>query len=164
MKAIVVLGAAVWADGPSPTLRRRCAQAVCVWNKGGYNFVVVCGGLGDYPPSEAAAMATLLADAGVPENCILLEDQSTTTLENLIFARRLLRDRGCDVVTIVTDRYHGPRARLVAGALGLRADVSSPDLRGGHLPTQARQYAREVFAFPAYAARIAARRIKGPLD
>ncbi|MEJ6397520.1 YdcF family protein [Yoonia sp. 208BN28-4] len=164
MKAIIVLGAAVWVEGPSPTLLRRSVHAASVWHGGGHDLIVACGGLGRFPPSEAAAIMTILRANDVPPTKILQEDQSTTTLENLIFARQILRSYDCAEITIVTDGYHGPRAKLVARTLGLRASVSSPGLKGSHLPTQARQYVRETFAYPAYAARLAARRIKGPLD
>ncbi len=108
-------------------------------------------------------MARLLVDAGVPPAKVILEDQSTTTLENLRFARTILGGYDCAAVTIVTDGYHGPRAWLVASALGLRARISAPGLKGSHLPTQAKQYGREVLALPAYALRLAALRWQGRL-
>ncbi len=70
MDAIILLGAAVWRDGPSPTLRRRTLHSAALWHAGTAPIIVVCGGLGRHPPTEAAAMANLLQAAGVPAAAI----------------------------------------------------------------------------------------------
>jgi uncharacterized SAM-binding protein YcdF (DUF218 family) len=163
MKAIVVLGAAVWADGPSPTLTRRCLHAAKLWHAGGFDAIIVCGGLGQVPPSEATAMARILHDAGVSEDVVHLEDQSTTTFENLTFAREILSELRCTKIMIVTDGYHRPRARLVARMLGLSVTTNSPSLRGTHMPTQLKQYLREALALPVYAIRLGVTRLRRPL-
>ena len=57
-------------------------------------MMITSGGQGsDEPMSEARAMADYLIGAGVPEGAILLEDKSTTTLENLTFSRRIMLAR-----------------------------------------------------------------------
>ena len=83
MKAIVILGAAVWADGPSPTLQRRTGKALALWQRDPSQHLIPCGGLGQHPPTEAEAMRALLMDHGVPATHILSEDQSTNTYENI---------------------------------------------------------------------------------
>lgn len=163
MNILVVLGAAVWKDGPSPTLRRRCAHAAALWARGGYDAVVVCGGAGQHPPTEAAMMKSLLTGAGVPQGCIHLEDRSTTTLENIAFAAEILTGLGCKRITLVTDLSHAPRAWLVAKALGWTATASTPGIKGGHLGTQLRQATREVAALPSYAVRLTIMALRGTL-
>ena len=158
MKAIVILGAAVWRDGPSPTLRRRTGHAIALWQAGLAEIVVPCGGLGLHPPTEAAAMTGMLLAAGIPSAAIHPEDRSTTTLENLLFARAILKAHEVTSIIIVTDLTHAPRAALVARHLGLRARVSSPSLRQAHRPTVLRQAAREALAYPLYALRLTWRR------
>ena len=148
MDAILILGAAVWADGPSPALRLRTAHAAALWHELRPPQVVCCGGLGLNPPSEAEAMAELLVAAGVPRGVIALEDRSTTTLENIRFSLPLL---GGPRVTIVTHRYHAARARMVARHFGLQAEVSSPADARLNLKTRV----REVLARPAYAVKLA---------
>ena len=154
MDAIVILGAAVWADGPSPTLRRRVLHGASLWHAGVAPVIVVCGGLGRHPPTEAAAMTHLLRDVGVPSDAIRQEDRSTSTLENIRFALPLLRQNDLRDVVIVTDATHGPRAALVARHYGLRPRVSAPSLRGGRKRTILRQALRELGAFPLYALRL----------
>ncbi|WP_108385075.1 YdcF family protein [Yoonia sediminilitoris] len=147
MDAILVLGAAVWSDGPSPTLRRRTAHAAELWHAGAAPSIIPCGGLGKHPPSEAAAMRTLLLNAGVSADAIILEDQSTTTLENIRNARPLLP--GPNVI-IVTDHYHGRRALMVARHLRLNARVSAP--KHPHPPIK--HQIRETLARLAYAYKL----------
>lgn len=147
MDAILILGAAVWADGPSPTLLRRTNHALGLWHAGHAPFVIPCGGMGQHPPTEAAVMKKLLLDGGMPADAIQLEDKSTTTLENIRNAKQFLTGNR---VIIVTDGYHGARARMVAKHLRLKADISCPQMP--HLPI--RQYLREAFARPAYAIKL----------
>jgi uncharacterized SAM-binding protein YcdF (DUF218 family) len=150
MTATLILGAAVWDSGPSPTLRRRTALAASLYHAGVATHLIPCGGLGRFPPSEARAMADLLQAAGVPADRITTEDRSTTTEENIRFALPLLQRLGAAEILIVTDWYHAPRARLVARRLGLRPMSCSPGLQGARIGTQVRQALREIPAFGLY--------------
>ena len=143
MDAILILGAAVWADGPSPALRRRTNHAAKLFHDGCAPLIIPCGGMGRHAPAEAVMMQSLLVDAGIPPQVIKLEDRSTNTLENILFAKELVPGRR---VTIVTDQYHGPRALMVARHLGLSATLSCPAAPA----LQLRQILREVFARRAY--------------
>lgn len=148
MTTALILGAAVWPDGPSPTLKRRTLHAAQLFHAGQVQRIIPCGGLGKHPPSEAEAMHALLVGAGVPTDQITLEDRSTTTGENIANALPLLDG---DEVIIVTDWYHAPRARLVARRAGLRARSASPGLRGAAPMQQLRMALREIPAYLAYA-------------
>jgi uncharacterized SAM-binding protein YcdF (DUF218 family) len=147
MAVALVLGAAVWADGPSPTLRRRTMQAAAEFHAGRVDHLIGCGGLGRHPPTEAAAIHHMLLAAQVPADRIRIEDKSTNTLENICFALPILASLGSSDIVIVTDWYHAPRARLIARRLGLRVRSTSPPLAGASLSQQARSALREV---PAY--------------
>lgn len=147
MTEALILGAAVWADGPSATLVRRSRQGARLFHAGLVTRLIACGGLGRHPPTEAEAIRALLLEAGVPDTAIRLEAQSTTTGENIRFALHLLAGR--DVV-IVTDWYHAPRARLIARRAGLHAGSSAPPLGGAHPLSQAKGALREIPAYMAY--------------
>ena len=146
-RVALILGAAVWADGPSPTLARRARRGADLWLAQEVTHLIACGGLGRFPPTEAAMIARLLQEAGVPPEAILLEDRSTTTRTNIAFALPLLAQLQTDRVILVTDLWHGPRARLVARRLGLRARSVATPLRGTHPLRQARMALREVLGF-----------------
>ncbi|SHE92400.1 DUF218 domain-containing protein [Loktanella atrilutea] len=154
MKAIVILGAAVWAEGPSPTLRRRARHGARLWHAGEGQIIVACGGMGRHPPTEAEAIAQILMEEGIPTDAILQEDRSTTTLENIRFALPLLRRHHVDQIVIVTDATHGPRALRVARHFRLKARCSAPSLRGSHKRSVLRQALRELGAYPLYAIRL----------
>ena len=142
--AALILGCAVWPDGPSPTLRRRTAHAASLWHRGEVAWLVPCGGLGTHPPVEAEAMRDLLLAQGVPAQAIRLEDRSRNTHENILLALPILAEIGATSAVIVTDATHAPRARLIAWGLGRRATSSSPPLWGGHRRTIVWQTLREV--------------------
>lgn len=143
----LILGAAVWETGPSPTLARRARRGAALYHAKEVSHLIACGGLGRFPPTEAEMIARILHENGVPETAILREDRSTTTRENIAFALPHLRDLGVDRVVIVTDLWHGPRAKLVARRLGLRARSVATPLRGTHPLRQARMALREALGF-----------------
>ncbi|WP_292025541.1 YdcF family protein [Maritimibacter sp. UBA3975] len=148
----VVMGAAVWPDGvPSPALRRRAETAGRLFLAGQAERIVATGAVGEHPPSEAEASAKILTGMGVPSDRILLENLSTSTLENLVQTRRLLGPRAR--VVIVTDSWHLPRALLTARRLGLDASGVTTPLRGGNPWRITKAVIREVPALFWYALR-----------
>ena len=68
---------------------------------------------------EAEAMKNYLVGKGIPEDQILLEDKSTTTVENLKFSSRFLNRRE-DSVGIVTNNFHMFRSLKLARKNGYR--------------------------------------------
>lgn len=154
MSVIIILGAAVWPDGPSPTLQKRTLHAISLWKTAPDSLIIPCGGVGKHPPSEASVMADLLQAKGVPLAAIHAEDQSTSTYENLRNASLIMNDLNLQDCTIVTNGYHGPRAKLVAMSLGLNARISASDKSDALDLTHIRMTFRELAAIPAYAVQL----------
>lgn len=124
---IVVLGAAVWPGGqPSPALQRRVVHAMRLLRAGKGHRVLMTGGLGLHPPPEAHLMRDMAVAEGVLAECIVVEDQATSTLQSAIFCTRILQQHGWSTALIVTDRYHLFRALMVFRSLGIRAVGSAP--------------------------------------
>ncbi|MEI6713887.1 MAG: YdcF family protein [Verrucomicrobiota bacterium] len=110
--AIIVAGCRVYPDGrPSPALEWRVRKAVELWEKGAAPRVVFTGGVGDFPPAEAEASARLAQELGMPRTVMLLEDRSTSTIENARNAAAELPAAAQMRVLVVTDAYHVFRAR-----------------------------------------------------
>jgi len=110
--ALVVPGCAVREDGTaSNALRRRTLHAVELWRQGAAPRLVLTGGHGRFPPSEAEAAAAIAREAGMPDGALLLESRSTTTAENAAFAAALRSDAAEWSVMVVTDGYHAWRCR-----------------------------------------------------
>ncbi len=154
MKAIVILGAAVGPTGPSPSLLRRARHGAKLFHAGKGDLIVACGGVGRYPPTEAEAILDILTDEGVPAEAIRCDTQSTTTYENIINARAILRAENRDTVIIVTDSLHAPRALLTARALRLRASADTPAIKDMPIKTRLRRFRHEALAFPVYLIRL----------
>ena len=119
----------VKADGtPSNVLRYRL-DAACDYLKGHPgSMAIVSGGQGlNEPISEASCMATYLRERGIDPGRIQLEDESRTTVENLRFCSRILREQGFDPATvrvgIVTNDFHLYRACRIARRQGLAGAV-----------------------------------------
>lgn len=154
LTAIVILGAAVRADGPSPSLVRRTLHGAMLYQAGEGRVVIACGGLGRYPPTEAAAMRMMLQDAGVPLDDIHCDEASHSTYENMCNARDILIQLDIRDIVIVSDPLHAPRAVMVAKALGIKARSNTPSLRGMPPQTLLRRLRHEALAYPAYLLRL----------
>lgn len=119
----IVLGAKVNADGPSLSLQYRLEAAFEYANRYSEVQLILSGGQGpDEPMSEAEAMRRYLLERGLDEHRLLVESASTTTYENLRYAKSLLPE-DIQAVTIITSDYHVARARMLAKNLGLQSDV-----------------------------------------
>jgi uncharacterized SAM-binding protein YcdF (DUF218 family) len=127
--AIVVLGASVNAQGePGDSLRARVLHAVELYERGFAPYLICTGGLGTYPPSEAAAAARLAIQCGIPERVIIQENASTSTWENATGTAKICRERGWRRVIIITDPYHLWRATRLFTRTGL--DVHPSPAKG----------------------------------
>ena len=122
---VIVLGAAVYGETPSISLRHRCDRAREHLKANPAAVAVLSGGQGEGEDiSEAECMGRYLKSKGVNEGRMLLEDRSTSTLENLTFSKQAIEQAGGDPsrVAIVSSSYHLYRACRMASALGMEAD------------------------------------------
>jgi len=159
--AIVVLGAAVGADGrPGKALRRRVAEGVRRLKAGAAPVLLLSGGKGDGVPAEAEAMRDLALAAGVSDAHLVLEAESRSTLENARCSARIMRARGWTKALVVTDAVHLPRALIAFRALVI--DAKGAAVMGGARDapvwTWPVHLAREALTFLWYGVLIAAGR------
>ena len=121
---VIVHGCAlIHGDQISRILSRRLDLALKLYLRSGEKaLLVVSGGKGsDETVSEAAAMRGYLLEKGVPNEKILLEDQSHSTRENLRFTDQLLLERGGGGrAALVTSGYHVFRCVWIAHELSFR--------------------------------------------
>ncbi|MGB0722771.1 MAG: YdcF family protein [Gammaproteobacteria bacterium] len=130
-RVAVVLGLGLLPDGsPPPLLRRRVARGVEQVHNGTCDAVLLCGGWTSGPEPEADAMARLAREAGLAADRIILERHSTTTWENALFARAIVRELKLRRLTLVTDELHMRRALWCFQTLGLAPEPSSVTWRG----------------------------------
>ncbi len=120
---IIVLGAKVRNDGPSRSLQERINGAYDYLTAHPDVIAIVSGGQGpDEPMTEAKCMADELIAMGIDEKRIWLEDQATSTWENLQFSLNLIEERTGsrpEKIAILSSEYHLFRASLLAKRAGV---------------------------------------------
>jgi len=151
-EAAIVLGAAVFGKRPSPVLRERINQAISLYEDGYVNVVIFTGGQGrpgQLAESEVARRYAL--EQGLPEEAILIETDSTTTISNLANAQMLGTEHHLDSFLIVSTPSHMRRAMAITDDLGMEA-YSSPTrtIKWISWYTRSRAFWREVAAFALY--------------
>lgn len=121
---LIVLGAKIKPSGiPSLALKNRLDVAIDYLKKHEHVQVIVSGGQGDdEPATEASVMAKYLIDAGIDPLRVQLEENSTSTYENLLYSKELLPE-GVNEITIISNDFHLARAKYLAKVVGLEADV-----------------------------------------
>jgi uncharacterized SAM-binding protein YcdF (DUF218 family) len=129
-EVIVVLGARVLDGGlPSVPLKRRVAHAAELVQKGHSQFLLLTGGTGKHPPSEAVVMKRLAESYGISASQIILDETATSTMQNAAACARIMKKNRWSKATIVTDGYHLKRSLLAFRHFGISAIGSSPVYR-----------------------------------
>ncbi|PIC71480.1 vancomycin resistance protein [Sporosarcina sp. P18a] len=118
----IILGAKVNGEVPSLSLRYRLESAVEYATQFPHVQLVLAGGQGkDEDISEAEAMYRFLQQHGIAKERLVMEDQSTSTNENLQFSQNIIPEVAG--VTIISSDYHLARARFLARQIGWESDV-----------------------------------------
>lgn len=119
MDYLIVLGARVDPDGPSPALTRRLNAVMACIDDHPDAVIIATGGQGsDEPMSEAQCIRDELVKRGVDADRIVMEDRSTATIENIQNAMALMDDPAAQT-GIITNNYHVYRATRIARKAGL---------------------------------------------
>jgi len=120
--AIVVMGAAQYNGVPSRVFAARIDHAVSLYLAGVAPRLVLTGGKAEGDrTTEAAAGRAFAMRLGVPEEDILLEDRSRTTLESIRAVADLLDSAGARSAIFVSDRPHMLRVLRMAADEGITA-------------------------------------------
>ena len=102
----------------------RSLGAAKLYNKGRIKYIVASGGVkwehNGKEQTEAEIMAQILKENGVPSDAIIIENEATTTRENMIYAT-LQINRKCkfhtvDEVMVITSLSHMKRSLALAKA------------------------------------------------
>lgn len=151
-QVMVILGCQVMPSGaPSILLQDRLDEALDYLADHPDMTVVVSGGQGENEPTtEAAAMAEYLIANGVPEESILLEDQSHNTNQNLRNTAALLAEEGYDItqdMIVVSNGFHLTRVRMLWNRVwGGDYNLSTLAAPSSHAPSRLYMYIREPIA------------------
>lgn len=138
---IIIHGAGLLnGERVTPLLKRRIDKAVEAFKKSRNSNIklIASGGQGaDEKISEARAIFNyLMEETDVPGKAVLLEDQSKTTYQNLLFSKKL----GESLVEnprflFVTNDYHVFRTSTYAKKIGIRGDGLGCSTASYYLPS-----------------------------
>lgn len=120
---VIVLGAGVNGNTPSRSLRERLLSAQDYLTNHPDTTAILSGGKGDNENiTEALCMFNWLTENGIPAEQLRMEDQATTTEENIRYSLDLIeaetgvRPTKC---AVLSSSYHLYRASLLAQKEGL---------------------------------------------
>lgn len=120
---LVVLGAGVRGTEPSHILQNRIDAAVSYLTEHPDVICVVSGGKGSGEDiSEAQCMFDHITAAGIAPDRVWMEDQSTSTRENLIFTLSLIEEKTGtrpEKLAVLSNEFHLYRAGLLAEQCGI---------------------------------------------
>ena len=124
---IIILGSKVNSDGTlTPLLKGRVDKAIEFGKKQYENtkkkiVYIPSGGKGkDETISEAKAIEKYLLENGIHKNQIIIEDQSTSTYENMKFSKEKIDEKMKDAkISFSTTNYHVFRSGVIANEQGI---------------------------------------------
>ena len=124
---VIILGSKINRDGTlPPLLKGRCDKAIEFGKKQYENnkkkiVYIPSGGKGkDEVISEAEAMKKYLLDNGIKENQIIIENKSTSTIENMRFSKNIIDSVNNDAkISFSTTNYHVFRSGVIACEQGI---------------------------------------------
>jgi uncharacterized SAM-binding protein YcdF (DUF218 family) len=120
--AIVVMGAAQYDGRPSPVFAARLDHAIELFHEGIAPRLIVTGGKQEGDRTTEAASARIYAvQHDVPDEAILSEDQSRTTLQSIRGVAAVMRDQGFESAVFVSDPSHMLRVLRMASDEGITA-------------------------------------------
>ncbi len=117
--AIIVLGCGLGRDGKYGSCQlARTRAAVDLWKAGYAPYLIMTGG-STGRGIESHYLSEIAQQEGVPESAIVLEERSTSTVENLRYSQEILSERKWQSIILVSEPYHMYRARLQAADAGV---------------------------------------------
>ena len=115
---IIVLGAAVWGNKPSPMLEDRLLEGIALYQKGISKKIIMSGDHGQNEYDEVNIMKEFAIEKGIPSEDIFMDHAGFSTYESIYRAKEIFRAKK---IIIVTQKYHLYRALYIAKTMGIEA-------------------------------------------
>lgn len=121
--AIIVMGAAVCRGGKaSPALRRRVMHGIRLFRQEKADCLLFTGGVGKYPPAEAAVMRQLALAQGIAGERIVTEEKGDSTFASAACCARIMQEHHWQSALIVSDSFHILRSVFIFRLFGIRTE------------------------------------------
>lgn len=138
---ILILGAKIWGDKPSPMLNDRIQVGINLYLDGVAPKIIMSGDHGRKDYDEVNVMKKFAIDKGVPSEDIFMDHAGFSTYDSIYRAKAIFQSKK---IIIVTQEYHLSRALYIANKLGLEAIGVPSDPR--KYSGQAYREIREILA------------------
>ena len=115
---IIVLGAGIWNNEPSPMLEDRLLEGINLYKNNVSNKIIMSGDHGRAEYDEVNIMKNYAIERGVKSEDIFMDHAGFSTYETMYRAKEIFKAKK---VVIVTQNYHMYRALYDAKKLGLDA-------------------------------------------
>lgn len=122
---IIVLGAGIKNNKPSPMLEDRLIKSINLYQKNISNKIIMSGDHGRKEYDEVNIMKKYAIQKGVPSENVFMDHAGFSTYESIYRAKYIF---GAKKIVIVTQKYHLYRALYIANKLGLEAYGVDSDL------------------------------------
>ena len=130
---IIILGAGIWGDKPSPMLEDRLKEGILLYNNEVSDKIIMSGDHGREEYDEVNTMKKYAIENGIPSENIFMDHAGFSSYESIYRAKEIFNAKK---VVIVTQKYHLYRALYIANQLGLEAYGVGADPR---------QYVGEIY-------------------
>ena len=115
---IIILGAGIWGDSPSPMLEDRLLEGIDLYQKNVSNKIIMSGDHGKKEYDEVNIMKEFAIEKGIPSENIFMDHAGFSTYESIYRAKEIFEAKK---VVIITQKYHLFRALYIAEQLGIEA-------------------------------------------
>lgn len=116
--AILVLGAGVWGNNPSPMLADRLDAAIEIYMAGLANKIIMSGDHGRDDYDEVNIMKKYAIEKGVKSEDIFMDHAGFSTYDSIYRAKHIFK---ANSLIIVTQNYHLYRSLYIANSLKIDA-------------------------------------------
>jgi len=115
---IIILGAGIWGDSPSPMLEDRLLEGIDLYQKNISNKIIMSGDHGKKEYDEVNIMKDFAIEKGIQSENIFMDHAGFSTYESIYRAKEIFEAKK---VVIITQKYHLYRALYIAKELGIEA-------------------------------------------
>ena len=138
---ILVLGAGIRRNNPSPMLEDRLKTAIELYNQGIAPKILVSGDHEHDDYDEVNVMKNYLKENGIPSEDIFMDHAGLSTYDSMYRAKKIFK---ASKVVIVTQKYHLYRALYIAKSIDLKSQGISANKQ--KYAFQAKRDIREIAA------------------
>ena len=115
---IIVLGAGIWGNKPSPMLEDRLLTAIDLYYNNVSTKIIMSGDHSRKDYDEVTIMKNFAIENGIPSENIFMDHAGFSSYESIYRAKEIF---GVKKAIIVTQKYHLYRALYIANKFGIEA-------------------------------------------